>query len=95
MLLDRDASPDEQGFDQQLITWFVEHSRSADGTDEPSPTWNHRRGSDHVPAAGLWAVEPHISRGAIGVKWEELLVVGHGEPFWLDDPPPHLAGAVS
>ena len=26
------------------------------------------------PADGLWAVEPHIARDGIGVKWEELLV---------------------
>jgi len=38
----------------------------------------------------LWAVEPHLARGDIGVKWEELLVIENGDAYWLDDAVPHM-----
>ena len=56
----------------------------------PSPTWADQAISDHRPAPGLWAVEPHLGRGAIGVKWEELLVIEDHDAYWLDDEAPHL-----
>jgi hypothetical protein len=34
---------------------------------------------------GVWAIEPHISDGKIGTKFEEIIVVQDGEVFWLDE----------
>ncbi len=47
-------------------------------------------GSEEPPEAGLWAVEPHIARGEVGVKWEELLVIVKDDAYWLDDDLPHV-----
>ncbi len=52
--------------------------------------WNDGRLADHVPAPGLWAVEPHIGFGEVGVKFEELLVITEGDAHWLDDDVPHV-----
>ena len=88
--LERAAEPDADGFDQTLIGWFVEHVAAAAPPAVPSPTWGAYDGSDHPPADGLWAVEPHIARDGIGVKWEELLVIAGDDVHWLDDAPPHV-----
>ena len=53
------ATPDAEGFAHRLVAWFYEQIAAA---EPPSPTWNHRAGSDHPPADGLWAVEPHLAR---------------------------------
>ncbi len=53
------------------------------------PVWNDRALSDRPPAPGLWAVEPHIGRAGVGVKFEELLVVTGDDAYWLDDYLPH------
>jgi hypothetical protein len=82
--LERNAEPDADGFDQTLITWFTEHVAGARPPAQPSPTWTHHSGSDHPPADGLWAVEPHIAREGIGVKWEELLVIQGSDVHWLE-----------
>lgn len=55
-----------------------------------SPLWAGGRASDHPPTPGLWAVEPHIGRDGVGVKFEELLVVGADDAWWLDDDLPHV-----
>lgn len=60
-----------------------------------SPLWNGSRHSAHPPTPGLWAVEPHLgfrseAKGAVGVKFEELLVVTEDDAFWLDDDLPHV-----
>jgi Xaa-Pro aminopeptidase len=66
---------------QAVRAW--EHQRS--------PFWNDLASSAHPAEPGLWAVEPHIGYGDLGVKWEELLVVPEqGEPYWLDDDLPHV-----
>ena len=88
--LGRAAQPDNDGFDQTLISWFVENVAAATPPQTASPTWNHHAGSNHPPADGLWAVEPHIARDGIGVKWEELLVIQGDDVDWLDDSPPHV-----
>jgi hypothetical protein len=49
------------------------------------PVWNDSAFSDCAAAPGLWAVEPHIGRDGVGVKFEELLVVTEDDAFWLDD----------
>ncbi|MDP9183782.1 MAG: M24 family metallopeptidase [Actinomycetota bacterium] len=75
-------------FDPALIGWFIEGIMAG----SPPPVWNAKLASDHPPAPGLWAVEPHLARGDMGVKWEELLVVTDTDAFWLDDAVPHLTG---
>jgi Xaa-Pro aminopeptidase len=57
-------------------------------TDHATPIWNHE--SDRPCEPGLWAIEPHIGKGDIGVKWEELLVVTDDTAYWLDDDLPHV-----
>ena len=60
-----------------------------------SPLWNGGRRSDHPPTPGLWAVEPHLGFGGVGVKFEELLVVfADGQAAWLDDDLPHVRAAA-
>jgi hypothetical protein len=53
------------------------------------PIWNERTLADRPAAPGLWAVEPHIGRDGVGVKFEELLVVTEDDAYWLDDHLPH------
>lgn len=52
------------------------------------PYWNAT--THHRAEAGIWAVEPHIGKGDIGVKWEELLIVTENSAYWLDDDLPHV-----
>ena len=33
---------------------------------------------------GLWSLEPHVRRGEVGYKFEELLVLEGGRARWLD-----------
>jgi Xaa-Pro aminopeptidase len=54
------------------------------------PYWNET--TNHRAEAGLWAVEPHIGKGDIGVKWEEILVVTESTAYWLDNDLPHVNG---
>lgn len=82
--------PDPSGFDPTLLRWFIEGIDAAARGGSPSPTWNDSAGSDHRPASGLWAVEPHLAKGDVGVKWEELLVVEEHDAYWLDDDVPHM-----
>jgi Xaa-Pro aminopeptidase len=81
------------GFDTYLLDWFVAGIGAAHDVGSVPPTWNVRDVCHHRPAPGLWAVEPHVARGAIGVKWEELLVITGTEAFWLSDAVPHLGGS--
>ncbi|TGK50077.1 M24 family metallopeptidase [Leptospira kanakyensis] len=39
---------------------------------------------------GLWAIEPHLGRGKVGFKFEEILVVEKDKAYWLDDDVPHV-----
>ena len=55
-----------------------------------TPFCNTGPGSDEPPEPGLWAFEPHIARGDIGAKWEEILVVEDRKAWWLDDDLPHV-----
>jgi hypothetical protein len=80
-----------KGFDVQALGWFALHTVAArKGLWRFSPNWNADAISDHAPWDGLWAVEPHLGKGDVGAKWEELLVVQDGEVFWLDDDNPHM-----
>jgi hypothetical protein len=56
-----------------------------------APTVWNLDGCADVPASpGIWAVEPHIGKGPVGAKWEELLVVTDKTAFWLDEDVPHV-----
>jgi Xaa-Pro aminopeptidase len=52
------------------------------------PYWNES--SNHRAEPGLWAVEPHIGKQDVGVKWEEILVVTDSTAYWLDNELPHV-----
>ncbi|MEO6317362.1 MAG: M24 family metallopeptidase [Acidimicrobiales bacterium] len=78
------------GFDMTVLGWFIEGIGAAQTGGTPAPTWADQKISDHRPAPGLWAVEPHLARGDIGVKWEELLVIEDDDAYWLSDDVPHL-----
>lgn len=34
---------------------------------------------------GLWAIEPHIEKDGVGVKFEEILVVDKNKAYWAED----------
>ena len=55
-----------------------------------TPFCNTGPGSDEPPELGLWAFEPHVARGDVGAKWEELLVIEERRAYWLDDDLPHV-----
>jgi Xaa-Pro aminopeptidase len=52
------------------------------------PYWNRK--SKFICPPGLYAVEPHLGREDIGIKFEEILVVTDYDAFWLDDDLPHV-----
>ena len=43
------------------------------------------RGENIHSLNGVWAIEPHISDGINGTKFEKILVVRDGDAFWLDE----------
>jgi len=78
------------GLSPLAVSYFVFSSaRSSRGRPELTPNWNHTRQSDCPMQPGLWAVEPHVGRGATGVKFEEILVVTESGAYYLDDELPH------
>lgn len=80
-----------QGFDAVSLSWFkAMDSLAVSGIRQRSPLWNQQKASDHVAHDGLWLVEPHAGKGAVGAKWEEILVIEKGKARWLDDRPPHV-----
>ena len=80
-----------QGFDAVSLTWFkLKDGLATKGLGRRSPLWNTRAASDHTAHDGLWLVEPHAGSGAVGAKWEEILVVQDGHAQWLDSEPPHV-----
>ena len=78
-----------RGFGPAAAEGLVTASRRAFERGTGYPVWNDRTLSDRPPAPGLWAVEPHIGRAGVGVKFEELLVVTEDDAYWLDDHLPH------
>lgn len=88
------AQADKLGFASEVVDWFYSQLDSSVPTGEPAPTWSAGIGSNHAPADGLWAVEPHLGTGKIGVKWEEVLVIQGSEVFWLQEDPPHAVAAA-
>lgn len=78
------------GINAVAAAWFVTTSlRASRGRPEATPNWNHTRQSDVVMQPGLWAVEPHVARDGVGVKFEEMLLVTDGEVRFLCDTLPH------
>jgi Xaa-Pro aminopeptidase len=47
-----------------------------------SPLWTPSLRSKK--GAGLWSIEPHVARGDVGAKFEEVLVVDDDGARWLD-----------
>ena len=73
------------------VAWFFWQSyRSSSFDPTYTPNWNHTRQCDCPVQPGLWAVEPHVGLGAVGAKFEEILVVGERDANYLDDDLPHL-----
>jgi Xaa-Pro aminopeptidase len=77
------------GFSPQAIAYLGGHllSSAIRPRLNRTPLWGEH--SDQPCEPGLWAIEPHIGTGEIGVKWEELLVVTEDDAYWLDDDLPH------
>ncbi|HUQ39096.1 MAG TPA: M24 family metallopeptidase [Acidimicrobiales bacterium] len=89
------TASDGSGFDTDVLRWFGRGIRAAVESGAPSPTWSDLPTSDHRPPPGLWAVEPHLAKDGIGVKWEEILVVEDNDAYWLSDDVPHLPRSTS
>lgn len=72
------------------VSYFFAYGFIAgNGYADFTPNWNDTRQSDCEMQPGLWAVEPHVARGATGSKFEEILVVTENDAFYLDDDLPH------
>jgi Xaa-Pro aminopeptidase len=80
----------EGGFGASAVRFLLEKKHRAKLEPAVSPYWTGRVESAHRPAAGLWAVEPHLGLRGVGVKFEELLVVTEDDAYWLDDELPHV-----
>ncbi|MGH8441516.1 MAG: M24 family metallopeptidase [Nevskiaceae bacterium] len=79
------------GLNPALVAWFFARSaRSTRGRPDLTPNWNQTRQSDTPLASGLWAVEPHVARDGVGLKFEEVLVVDELGARYLDDALPHV-----
>jgi Xaa-Pro aminopeptidase len=78
------------GLSATTAAWFLGRSLVSEAFGgDASPNWNHSRRSDHPPAPGLWAVEPHLGTDQCGAKFEEILVITRDGARWLDDDLPH------
>ena len=73
------------GFGTAAAEHLLAAGRAALEDERAYPVWNDGPFSNHPAAPGLWAVEPHIGRDGVGVKFEELLVVTEDDAYWLDD----------
>ncbi|MGH8674550.1 MAG: M24 family metallopeptidase [Burkholderiales bacterium] len=79
-----------KGLNPVLVAWFVAMSlRSRRGRVDLTPNWNQTRQCDGPLLPGLWAVEPHVARDGVGLKFEEVLSVSDDGVAWLDDDLPH------
>ena len=78
------------GFQLQTFAYLFKQlaDETLNGVINKSPFWSKK--TDSKPDFGLWAVEPHIGKGVIGGKWEEILVVTDSTAYWLDDDLPHV-----
>lgn len=84
------ASWSYKGLAVKQVSWFLTRSRLARGKRrEMTPNWNHTNTCKGVAPFGLWAVEPHLASGDVGVKFEEILIIDEDGARWLDDDLPH------
>ena len=87
---DRLASWSYKGLAVKQVSWFLTRSRLARGKRRNmTPNWNHTNACKDVAPYGLWAVEPHLASGNVGVKFEEILIIDEDGARWLDDDLPH------
>lgn len=77
-------------FGPAALEFFRDRRRAAKEDPSASPFWNDRDDCALGAPPGLWAVEPHLGRGGVGAKFEELLVVTARDAYWLDDDLPHV-----
>jgi Xaa-Pro aminopeptidase len=78
------------GLAPRQVSWFFYKSlQSRLGAPAATPNWNASRQCRTKPKDGLWAMEPHIARDGVGVKFEEILVIDKDNVYWLDDDLPH------
>lgn len=78
------------GLSPRQVSWFLAKSvQSRLGQPKATPNWNASRQCATPPTEGLWAMEPHIARDGVGVKFEEILVIDGDGVRWLDDDLPH------
>ena len=73
------------GFGTAAAEALLAAGRAALDEEQAYPVWNDGPFANHAAAPGLWAVEPHIGREGVGIKFEELLVVTEDDAYWLDD----------
>jgi Xaa-Pro aminopeptidase len=86
----RFASWAYKGLAIKQVSWFLTRSRLARGKRRKlTPNWNHTNACKDVAPHGLWAVEPHLASGNVGVKFEEILLIDEDGARWLDDDLPH------
>lgn len=76
-------------FGVRSVSWLVRAGIEGRRKGQ-SPLWSSARRSEHPPATGLWAVEPHLGLGPVGAKFEELLVITPDDAWWLDEDLPHV-----
>lgn len=82
--------PKVWGLAPRQVSWFLAKSvQSRMGMPAETPNWNASRQCATRPTEGLWAMEPHIARNGVGVKFEEILVIDGDGARWLDDDLPH------
>jgi Xaa-Pro aminopeptidase len=77
------------GFQPQAFAFILgQRVDKLKGKNKTAAIWNY---DSEVPLEpGLWAVEPHLGKGDVGVKFEEILVVTDEGAHWLDDDLPHV-----
>lgn len=79
-----------KGLAVKQVAWFLTRSRLSRGRwRRMTPNWNHTNVCKDVAPLGLWAVEPHLACGNVGVKFEEILIIDDNGARWLDDDLPH------
>lgn len=84
------ASWSFKGLAVKQVSWFLARSRLATGRlRKMTPNWNHTNVCKGVAPHGLWAIEPHLALGNVGVKFEEILIIDDEGARWLDDDLPH------
>jgi Xaa-Pro aminopeptidase len=88
----RFSLPSIGGFDPRTTLYLYKQLALSklSGSRHKTPLWNRSARAAVSAEPGLWAIEPHIGKGGVGAKWEEILVVTAGDAYWLDDDLPHV-----